>query len=97
MVSPTALIFDGPFRANTERSTARLVSLKDRRVRIDDDAAGREVRPTDHILIRVLMRHARDEIFDFGVWMIDQMQGSLAQLRNVVRRDRRRHADRNAG
>ena len=50
---------------------------------VDDDAARREIGPGNE-LYKLLYR---------CVWRLDQVQGGLAQLGGVVRRDRGRHAD----
>ena len=76
-----------PARAQAEGAAAGLVGLDDRLARLDQDAAGREVRPL----------HQVDERVDAGVGRPDQVQQRIAQLARIVRRDRGRHADRDAG
>ena len=76
-----------PARAQAEGAAAGLVGLDDRLARLDQDAAGREVRPL----------HQVDQRLDAGVRRLDQMQQRVAQLAGIVRRDRARHADGDAG
>ena len=51
------------------------------------NAAGREIRA----------RHDVDQLLDAGIGILDQMQRGVAQFGGIVRRDRGRHADRDAG
>ena len=55
--------------------------------RLDDDAAGREVRALDEV----------EELLVGGARVLDQMQAGVAELVDVVRRDVGRHADGDAG
>ena len=76
-------LFLHPFSAGAERAAAGDVGLGDRFVGIDDDAAGRKIRPLDPF-----QKRAR-----FGLRLLDQVQCSVAKLGGIVRRDRGRHAD----
>ena len=82
-----ALVLLLPLGPQAEAAAAGLVGLDDLVLRLDDDAAGREIRP----------RHQLDELVDVGVRELDQVQDRVAQLFHVVRRDRGRHADGDAG
>ena len=73
--------------AQAEGAAAGLVGLDDRLARLDQHAAGREVRPLDQI----------DQRVDAGVGRLDQVQQRIAELAGIVRRDRARHADGDAG
>jgi len=84
---PRGKLFLRPARAQPEGAAAGLVGLDHRRARFDQDAARREVRPLHHV----------DQRVDAGVGRLDQVQQRVAQLARVVRRDRGRHADGDAG
>ena len=75
-----------PFGAGAERAAPGHVGFGDALLGIDDDAAGREIRTLDPFQQRLR----------FGIGLVDQMQGRVAQFGGVVRRDRGRHADGNA-
>ena len=80
-------VFLLPARAQAEAAAPGLVGLDDRLARLDDDAAGREVGA----------RHEIDELLGGCVRELDQMQGGIAQLPHIMRRDVGGHADRDAG
>ena len=75
-----------PARAQPEGAAAGAVGLDDRGPVVDDDAAGREVRA----------RHEGGERLGVGVGMGDEIERRVAELGDVVRRNRGRHADRDA-
>ena len=75
-----------PFGAGAERAAPGHVGFGDAFLGIDDDAAGREIRTLDPFQQRLR----------FGVGLVDQMQRRVAEFRCIVRRDRGRHAHRNA-
>ena len=75
-----------PFGAGAERAAPGHVGFGDALLGIDDDAAGREIRTLDPFQQRLRL----------GLGLVDQMQGCVAQLGHIVRRDRGRHADRDA-
>ena len=75
-----------PARAHAERAAAGRIGLGDGLAVVDDDAAGREIRT-----LHVFQQRLRARI---GI--VDQEQRGVAQLGGVVRRDRGRHADRDA-
>ncbi len=75
-----------PFGAGAERAAAGHVGFRDALLGVDDDAAGRKIRALDEAQQRLRL----------GVGLVDQVQRRLAQLGGVVRRDRGRHAHRNA-
>ena len=79
-------LFLVPAGAGAERAAPGRVGFGDRFLGIDDDAAGREIRALDPFQQRLRLR----------VGLVDQMQRRVAQLGGVVRRDRGRHADRDA-
>ena len=79
-------LFLAPFGAGAERAAPGHVGFGDALLGIDDDAAGREIRTLDPFQQRLRL----------GVGLVDQMQRGVAQLGGVVRRDRGRHADRDA-
>jgi hypothetical protein len=81
-----AEILDRPARAQPEAAAPGAVGLADRGARLDEDAAGREIRPLHEIHQRLVARVRR----------LDQMQAGGDQLVDVVRRDVGRHADRDA-
>ncbi len=74
-------------RAQPEGAAAGLVGFQHRLARLDQHAAGREIRPL----------HQVDQGVDAGVGRLDQVQQRIAELARIVRRDRTRHADGNAG
>ena len=75
-----------PARAQTEGAAAGAVGVDDRGLGVDDDAAGREVRT----------RHELGQRFGVGARMGDEVERRVAEFGDVVRRDRGRHADRDA-
>ena len=79
-----AALLLGPARPHPERAASGAVGLGDRRLRLDDDAAGREIGPG----------HEVEELLGRRLRMRDQVERRVAELGGVVRRDRRRHADR---
>ncbi len=76
-----------PPGAQPEGAAAGPVGFDDRFARLDQDAAGREIRPA----------HEIDQRLDAGVGRLDQVQQRVAQLAGIVRRDRAGHADSDAG
>ena len=86
LIAAARRFFLAPLGAQTESAAAGLVGFEDRLARLDDDAAGREIRA----------RHHLDKFFNAGVRVLDQMQQRRAELIDVVRRDVGRHADRDA-
>ncbi len=75
-----------PARAHAERAAPGRIGLGDFGARIDDQAAGREIR-TGHEFQQRLGARVR---------IVDQVQGGIEQFGGVMRRDRGRHADRDA-
>ena len=57
---------------------------------VDDDAAGREIRPLHELDASFFDRSSRRGL-------LDQVERGVAEFGGVVRRDRGRHADRDAG
>ena len=86
LVAAAARIFLVPPRPDTETAAARLVGFKDGSARLDDNAARRKVGPRNHL----------DEFFDRRVRMLDEMQQRRAKFIDIVRRNVRRHADRDS-
>ena len=80
--APTGLLLR-PAGAQAKGTPAGAVGFDDRRLEVDDDAAGRKVRALDEIGQGLRLR-AR---------MGDEIEGRIAELGDVVRRDRGRHAD----
>ena len=85
-IGAAAGLFGLPARAHAERAAAGGVGLGDGRRRIDDEAAGREIRT----------RHVFEQRFRARVRLLDEIKRGVAQLGDIVRRNRRRHADRDA-
>ena len=79
-------LFLAPPRAGAERAAPGHIGLGDALLGIDDDAAGREIRTLDPFQQRLRLR----------LGLVDQVQRRLAKLGRVVRRDRGRHANRDA-
>ena len=75
-----------PARAHAKGAAAGPVGFDDRGPVVDDHAAGREVRT----------RHESRKRLRVGVGMGDEVERGVAELGDVVRRNRRRHADRDA-
>ena len=75
-----------PTRAQTKGAAAGAVGLENRGPFVDDDAAGGKIRT----------RHELRERFGLGARMSDEIERRIAEFGDVVRRDRRRHADRDA-
>ena len=71
-------LLDLPARAQAEGAAAGPVGLDDRLARLDQHAAGREIRAL----------HQVDQRVDAGVGSLDQMQQRVAELAGIVRRDR---------
>ncbi len=82
-IRPAAGVFLLPARAHAERAAPGIVGFRNRRRRIDDDAADGEVRALDPFQQRAAARFR----------VVDQIKRGVAQLRHVVRRDGGRHAD----
>ncbi len=80
----TAHILLRPARAHAKGAAAGPVGFDDRRLVVDDHAAGREVRT----------RHEGGERLGVGVGMGDEIERGVAKLGDVVRRNGGRHADR---
>ena len=85
-IGAAAGVFLFPPRPHAERAAAGVVGFGDRLRRIDDDAAGREIRAFDVFEQRLAAR----------LRIVDEEQRGVAQLGRIVRRDGRRHADRDA-
>ena len=83
MPGAAAQFLDLPAGADAKAALAGAVGRGHRLAVIDDDAAGRQVRP----------RHKLHQLIDAGIGKLDQVQCGIAQLRGVVRRDGCRHAD----
>jgi len=79
-------LFLAPSGAGAERATPGHVGLGNALLGIDDDAAGREIRTLHPFQQRLRLR----------LGLVDQVQRRIAKLGGVVRRDRGRHADRDA-
>ena len=86
LVGAAPAVFLAPARPHPERATAGRIGLGDRFLAVDHDAAGRKVRTGDVFQQRLGTR----------IGIVDQEQGGVAQLGRVVRRNRGRHADRDA-
>ena len=95
LVAATAGIFDFPLGADAKAATAGLVGLDDALAAIDDDAAGRKVRTFDATALRIV--RIEHQVFYGRTRILDQVQCRIAEFVGIVRRDRRRHADGNAG
>ena len=87
LVGAASGILACPAGAQPEAAAPGLVGLHDGVARLDQDAAGGQVRPW----------HEIDELVGGGVGKLDQMQRRVAQLAGIVRRDVGRHADGDAG
>ncbi len=77
-------VLDGGPGAHHEASAARLVGFENSGSAVDD-AAGREVRPL----------HKFQNLRQCGLRIIHQRDGRVDDLSEIVRRNLRRHADRN--
>ena len=77
LVGAAARILAYPAGTQTEAAAPGLVGLHDLLARLDDDAAGGQVRA----------RHEIDKLVGGGVGKLDQMQRRVAQLADIVRRD----------
>ena len=75
-----------PAGAQADGAAPGPVGLDERRAVVDDDAAGREIGA----------RAELDERLDLGVGVGDKIERGVAEFGDVVGRDRRRHADRDA-
>ena len=73
-------------RPKTERSAAGRIGLGDRLPAVDQDAAGRKVRTSNEV-------HQAQVL---GLGIVDEMNGSIDQLADIVRRDRGCHANGNS-
>ena len=82
-----AQLLDAPGGAQPEPAAPGAVGLQHAVARLDQHPAGGEIGPRDHL----------DQGLGPGVRVADQVQQRLGQLAGVVRRDRGRHADRDAG
>ena len=79
-------VFGLPARAQAERAAPGRIGLGNRLRRIDDQAAGREIR-TGHVF---------EQRAGTRVRLLDQIERGVAQFGDVMRRDGGRHADRDA-
>ena len=86
LIGAAAGILGLPARAHAERAAAGRIGLGNGLGRIDDEAAGREIRSG----------HVFEQRLGSRVGLLDEMQRGVAQFGDVVRRNRRRHADRDA-
>ena len=86
LIGAAAGILGGPARAHAKRAAPGMVGFRDGLGRIDDDTASWKIRT----------RHVFEQRLGARIRLIDQVQRRVAQLGHVVRRDRRRHAHRNA-
>ena len=77
-----AKLFDRRASAHHDRAAARRIGRADAGA-AEDHGAGREIRP----------RHDLVQRFDFKFGIVDQRQGRIDDLAEIVRRDVRRHAD----
>src|SRR5271166_3813676 len=80
--APTSVL-PSPTGPHAEAAASGAVGLGDRRPVVDDDAAGREIGAL----------HELEKRLSLGLGMVDEMERSVAELGDVVRRDRGRHAD----
>ena len=85
-ISAAAGVFLFPPRPHAKRAAAGVVGFGDRLGRVDDDAAGREIRALDVFEQRLAAR----------LRIVDEEQRGVAQLGRIVRRDGRRHTHRDA-
>jgi len=76
-----------PARPKTEATAARSVGFDDALARLDEDAAGREIRTWDEI----------HELLDRRIWVLDQVEQRRTQFIGIVRGDIGRHTDGDAG
>ena len=79
-------VFLLPFGANAESSLSLPIGVKNAFKTVDDNAAGREIRPLD----------AANQRFHFAVGFFDQIQKRVTDLAEVMRRDIGGHADGNS-
>ena len=84
--SAAPLILDAPPCADAETATPRRIGLRDQRRWIDDQSAGRKVWTFDEL----------QQLAVLGIRRINQMSGSVDDFGHIMRRDARRHANRNA-
>ena len=84
LIGAASGLLDLPACAHAKRAAAGRVGLRDLFARIDDDSAGREIRP----------RHVFQQRLAARVRIVDQEQRGVAKFGGIMRRDRRRHADR---
>ncbi len=80
------LILQRPFGAHAERPAPGGIGVGDGGGAVDDDAAGREIRPA----------HQFQDLRILGPGLVDQQDRGVDDLGGVVRRDAGRHADRDA-
>ena len=85
-ICAAAGVFRAPARAHAERAAPGCVGLGDLVARIDDQAAGREIRSG----------HELEQCLRACVRVVDEKQRGIAQLRDIVRRNGCRHAHRDA-
>ena len=81
------LALDVPARTDTETAAPGRIAFRDHRRRIDDDAAGRKVRPL----------HIVEHRGVGAIGLVDQHHRRIQQLGGIVRGNARRHADRDPG
>ena len=81
----TPEVLDLPFTAQTERPASRGIGICDTVARLNDHAAGREIRARNIIEQRVIARIRR----------LDQMDTGIHQLCDIMRRNIGRHTHRN--
>ena len=87
LIKAVAQLLLVPAGAQAKAAAARGIGLGDALWRFDEDAAGREIGTGQ----------MRDKLGGAAFRLRDQMQQRGADLAGVVRRDARRHADRDAG
>src|SRR5690606_32850111 len=86
-VGAATLFLDVPAGADPEAAAPGLVGGDDILARLDEDAAGRQVRA----------RYVADQRLGTGVGRLDQVERGAAELGGVVRGDVGRHAHGDAG
>ena len=79
-------LFLHPARAHAERAAPGAIGLDDLLTLVDNDAAGRKIRPL----------HEGEQLLARRAAMGDEIERRVAQLGEIMRRDRGRHADRDA-
>ena len=86
LIGAAAGLFGFPACAQAERAAAGRIGFGDGFGRIDNETAGREIRARDEFQQRLGAR----------IRLLDQIERGIAQLGDIVRRNRGRHADRDA-